>query len=131
MAPSKQKSNEPMKQKSLMGWLNKPPTEKKEKAQPTPKPAAAPTSTQTGASKPDNPTTPESKGSNTLEERGSSGVRSEKSGSSVNLREMQTPPTSDPIDVDMLSDAEEEHVAAKPVSTEHVLYNVSQIYIDA
>ena len=118
MAPSKQKSNENMKQKSLMGWLGKPPTEKKEKPQP-PKPAAA--IANIGASKSGNinPTTPERKNSNILEEKGSSGARSEMSRSSVGLGEMQTPPTSDLIDVDMLSDVEEECAITKPVGTYH------------
>lgn len=112
----------PSKQKSLMGWLTKPPAEKDSgRSQPPSKPVAI-ASTKSGASKFD-PTTPERKSSNILEDRGSSGVRSEMSGSSLGLGEMQTPPTSDFIDVDMLADVEEERVAPKLVNPCPTLYN--------
>src|ERR1700728_4493320 len=116
MAPAKAKTNDSsMKQKSLTSFFGKPSAAKAGSSQ---KPAAQSSGkpSSLNASKSQNPRTPESKGLHTLAPNSSAGASSKSSGGGSSVK--QTPPTSDPIDVDMLSAEEEENerVQAKGVS---------------
>lgn len=110
MAPKAKTSTENMKQKSLMGWFAKSPADK---------PKATPKAPNASRSKAvANPVTPESKKPDVRALSSSVAASSTSSlgrGSNAN----DTPPTSDPIDVDM----EDEHITAraKSVSTVYVM----------
>ena len=113
MAPTKAKTNDSnMKQKSLMSFFGKPATDKSTQ-KPAPKASGKP-STASNASKAQKPSTPESKGSDIPAPTSSAGASS---GGESSVK--QTPPTSDPVDVDMLFEEEivKERVQAKAVST--------------
>ncbi|KAF9225721.1 DNA mismatch repair protein Msh6 [Gyrodon lividus] len=94
-APEKQKSTDNMKQKSLMNFFGKPPDAKFSK------PTEA-TTKSTSAAKPSR--TPESK--TTSSRVVSSSVARSSRSSDVESSVKDTPPTSEPIDIDMLSDEE-------------------------
>ncbi|KIM91619.1 hypothetical protein PILCRDRAFT_810908 [Piloderma croceum F 1598] len=113
MAPAKAKTNDnSMKQKSLMSFFGKPAADKSSQ-KPVPERSEKPL-TASNASKSRKPSTPESKGSDMPAPTSSAEASSRSSGGECSV--MQTPPTSsDPIDVDMLSEEEsvKERVQAK------------------
>lgn len=113
-----QKSNskaEPTKQKSLMTWFSKAPNNTGASATKSAPNASTP---QSRARLPADPHTPESKGLDLRVLNSSAAVSSKYSDAGSSVKD--TPPTSDPIDIDMLSSTEEEEnqrVQAKFVST--------------
>jgi DNA mismatch repair protein MSH6 len=117
MAPSKAKTNDSsMKQKSLMSFFGKPAADKSSQKLVPERSEKPPTAS--NASKSRKPSTPEPKGSDMPAPTSSGEASSRSSGGGCSVK--QTPPTSsDPIDVDMLSEEEtaKERVQAKSVST--------------
>lgn len=119
MAPNSKPQAETMKQKSLMSWFakesNSTPNAKPTKLGSSAK--SAPTASKRDASSSQfsssqEPRTPESKSMDFMALNSSAMV------SSNSLRGGSTPPTSDPIDVDMVSsDEDEKQSIRKPVST--------------
>ncbi|EAU89431.2 DNA mismatch repair protein msh6 [Coprinopsis cinerea okayama7 len=123
MPPKPKASTESLKQKSLMSFFAKAPAGGSSSSSKTePKPKAKPTATPVSNGKSDAmkpretmppssplaPKTPESKGMDTRM------LNSSAAASSTSSRIMSTPPTSDPIDIDMLSsDGELELVPSK------------------
>lgn len=106
MAPSSKAHPEPMKQKSLMSWLSKGPNATPNAKTTKPSAKSAPTTSNHDAfssqlSSSQEPCTPESKSMDFL------ALNSSAIGSSISLGSRSTPPTSDPIDVDMVSSDEE------------------------
>ncbi|EGO03735.1 hypothetical protein SERLA73DRAFT_119383 [Serpula lacrymans var. lacrymans S7.3] len=112
--PAKQRSNENMKQKSLFSWLGKSaPSEGKATSH-----VNVPNRSISQATR-----TPESKASSAKMILASSAVTSSRSSHGSSIHE--TPPTSDPIDVDMLSEDEEE-VEPKPTRKRKVIIDDSE-----
>ncbi|RDB29773.1 DNA mismatch repair protein msh6 [Hypsizygus marmoreus] len=103
MAPKSKSSVEPMKQKSLMSWFGKNPNATpNSKAQSTkPKPKLTPDASSSQPSSQE-PRTPASKSMDLA------ALNSSAMASSTSSRGRSTPPTSDPIDIDMLSSGEED-----------------------
>jgi DNA mismatch repair protein MSH6 len=120
MAPSKLKPQENVKQKSLISFFGKKPEDSnkpgvKSIKQGISSKSVASKSHPTSTSPRSEPKTPESKGP---EARilSSSLAKSSRS-SDGGLSEIDTPPTSDPVDIEMLSSVEEnQNVQVKPVS---------------
>jgi DNA mismatch repair protein MSH6 len=115
MAPSSKPHAEPLKQKSLMSFFSKGPNTtpnakvQKSFAKPAPK-ASKPDASSSQQSSQD-PCTPESKSMDLL------ALNSSAMGSSNSWRGRSTPPTSDPIDVDMVSsDEDEKQIVRKAAS---------------
>ena len=116
MAPSSKPHTEPMKQKSLMSWFGKGPSATPNAKTTKSSAKLAPTSSKRDASSSQlsssqEPCTPESKSMNFL------ALNSSAMGGSASSRGRSTPPTSDPIDVDMVSsDEDAKRSIRKPVS---------------
>ncbi|KAI0319317.1 muts domain V-domain-containing protein [Amylostereum chailletii] len=119
MPPVKSKSQEKLKQKSLVGWFSKPPAGADAKTKTsTTKPRLATSSAHSSSSPPPESTyqTPISKKNNasfaneSLALVSSTYTKSSDGGSSFK----DTPPTSDPVDIDMLSGDDEPKAVSKP-----------------
>jgi hypothetical protein len=115
MAPQKPKPQaDAMKQKSLMSWFGQPSSSNNS----NPKPANAKLTAQNVASNSASksrqvPKTPDPKGRDALVAISPAAMSSRSSDGGLSA--LDTPPTSDPIDIDMLS-AEEDDVIVQPVS---------------
>lgn len=116
MASANKKANDTnMKQKSLMSFFGKPAAGKFTSSQNPARQSNKQTSSASSASKLQNPTTPEAKSSDILAPTSSAGGSTGSSGGCSSVK--QTPPTSDLVDVDMLSAEEDakERVQTKGV----------------
>lgn len=108
MAPSKLKPVDATKQKSLLGWLSKPAGDSK--PSPSQKPSGQKSNAKSNVSKAEKP-------SSSVSPSKSSDMDTSNLSTNINSKSMEgvrasnfveTPPTSDPIDVDMLSPEEDE-----------------------
>jgi len=117
MAPSKSKPE--LKQKTLLGFFNKStastPSSKATQPKPAPKPSL---NAQTTPPKKKNGDHDEEAEARKIDLTSSVASSFKSSGSRVSSRDNDTPPTSDPVDVDMLSDLTDEEIKIieKPVS---------------